>query len=359
VRVALLGIKTLPALAGADRVVEQFLDHASDTHEYTVYLVRDRDQPTLQCVGNRHYVYVPALRGKHTRAPSYFLSACAHYLLRGRQDVVHVHNSDFGVFIPVLRLRRGTLVVGTLHGDPYLRRKWGPIARRLLRLSEWVFMRSCDVVTSVAPRSDPSIVTIPNGFESGPESDAELPPEIRSLRDGFLMFACGRLDSTKGAHHLLAAYKKLADAPPLLVIGDFGHDPAYSARIDQAAAQDSRICVYRGLLKRAALFSALRRCSIFIFPSEIEAMSMMLLEAIASDRLVVCSDIPENVEVVGADYPFLFRSRDTADLERVLARALSVPDGRALASDLRKRVAAKYQWPAIAARYEQLYERAR
>src|SRR5437879_760432 len=93
-RVAVLGIKRLPALAGADRVVEQLLDHPSPRHQYTVYLVRDA--PALADTSSRRYVYLPALKGKYLRAPSYFFLCCVHCLIFGGYDVVHVHNSDFG-----------------------------------------------------------------------------------------------------------------------------------------------------------------------------------------------------------------------------------------------------------------------
>src|SRR4051794_17238777 len=101
-RIAVFGIKTLPAYAGADRVVEQVLAHVPDGHDVTVYLVRGPEQ--LSCTEDRHYVYIPALRGKHTRAFTFFLLSTLHFLVKGHADVAHVNHSDFGLFCPLLKL---------------------------------------------------------------------------------------------------------------------------------------------------------------------------------------------------------------------------------------------------------------
>src|SRR5438105_4161482 len=98
-RVAVLGIKRLPAFAGADRVVEHLLDSSSSRHTYTIYLLRDGGR-TLCCTTTRRYVYIRALKGKHLQAPTYFLLCCLHYLVKGDYDLAHVHNSDFGVLCP-------------------------------------------------------------------------------------------------------------------------------------------------------------------------------------------------------------------------------------------------------------------
>jgi glycosyltransferase involved in cell wall biosynthesis len=359
-RVAVLGIKNLPAFAGADRVVEHLLEHLSPDHEYTVYLVKD-GRPHVRCGPNRRYVYIPALKGKHLRAVSYFFLCCVHYLFKGDYDVAHVHNSDFGIFSPLLKLKRGVRVVGTFHGDPYKRDKWSGPAKSLLRVSEWLFVRSCDTLTSVSAEKRVGrrpIHYIPNGVDqTAADSDSPSPHDAVDLHGGYVMFACGRLDRTKGLHHLLSAYADVPTEKSLLVVGDFSHDAEYSAAIERGAAADSRIVLHRELLDRQKLFSVLRHCSVFVFPSEFEAMSMMLLEAVACEKLVVCSDIPANIAVVGGDYPFLFRSQDPASLRAVLERALDASASGWDPRPLLERVTSTYRWDVIAADYERLYER--
>jgi glycosyltransferase involved in cell wall biosynthesis len=354
-RVAVLGIKRLPAFGGADLPAE---------HEYTVYLIRGAG-PMLVDNGNRRYVYVPAVGGKHLRPFTYFLFCSLHFLFRGRYDVAHVHNSDFGVFCFLLKAKPGVRVIGTFHGDPYERGKWGRAAKLYLRTSELCFVRSCDALTSVAiskkvPRR--AVHYIPNGVDPWTPANGEntFPYEELGLEKArYVMFACGRLDSTKGLHHLLRAYAHLSDlaaADRLLVVGDFSHDAEYSRRVVEEAASDPRVVLHTELLERDALLEAIHSSSAFVFPSEVEGMSMMLLEAIAAARVVVCSDIPENLAVVGSDYPFLFESGNVACLGAVLTRALEAPvNGDDIRSALAETTAG-FRWDAIAAEYGRLYQ---
>jgi glycosyltransferase involved in cell wall biosynthesis len=364
-RIAVLGIKRLPASAGADRVVEQLLEHLSPENHYTVYLLRD-GSPKLQCTADRHYVYVPALKGKHLCAASYFLLCCVHYIAVGRYDVVHVHNSDFGLFCPLLKLKRKIRVVGTFHGDPAKRDKWGRLAKLALTVSEAMFVRCCDALSSVSVEKrvpERAVQYIPNGIEAqslpaagdtAPE-DVRL-PELGLLESDFIMFACGRLDRTKGLHHLLAAYRNCHRDERLLVVGDFSHDAKYSKSIIAAAADDERVVLYKRLLDKPTLTSVLRRCKVFVFPSEVEGMSMMLLEAIASGALVVSSDIPANLAVIGEDYPYTFCSGDPAGLCSALELALDRSNGRRETQVLRERITSTFRWENIALAYEKLYE---
>jgi glycosyltransferase involved in cell wall biosynthesis len=360
-RIAILGIKHLPASAGADRVVEQLLGHLSDRHHYTVYLARNTDSP-VACDARASYVHVPALRGKYLRAPSYFLLCCVHYLLLGRYDLVHVHNSDFGLFCPLLKLKRRTPIVGTFHGDPALRAKWNRLAKAMLRISEAIFVRCCDALTSVSVEKrvrGRMVEHIPNGIGSAPApldvGGASLLSTV-GLRDReFVMFACGRLDRTKGLHHLLVAYRDIPSAPRLLVVGDFSHDAGYSNAVESAAADDERVILHPALLDERSLVDVISRCSVFVFPSEVEGMSMMLLEAIAAGALVVCSDIAANLAVVGDDYPHVFRSRDTGGLRIALEEALGRADCSPETQRLRETVAREFRWDRIADAYDTVY----
>lgn len=359
--IAVLGIKTLPASAGADRVVEKLLENFGPEHSYTVYLRADA-RVTLSCTERVRYVYVPALGGKHLAPFSYFALCTLHYLSKGRYDLAHVHNSDFGIFCALLRLKRGVPVMGTFHGDPYLRRKWGRLARMFLRLSERFFTQFSNGLSSVSRLKTSAVGLVggrrvrylPNGVDAywnAPIPSTFDPSTLGVERGRYTLFACGRLDSTKGLHRLIEAYRRVDRTEKLLAIGDFTHDVAYSERVRALAAEDDRVVLLERLLDREQLMQVVRGCRVFVFPSEIEAMSMMLLEAISCKRPVVCSDIPENLTVVGEDYPLAYGTYDTADLAKRLESALSEPD-QSGAERLFDACMRRFSWPRIAADYE-------
>ncbi len=363
--VAILGIKTLPAVAGADRVVEKLLENFSGENDYWIYLRKDTSSKTV-CHDNLHFIHVPALSGKHLGSFSYFFLCCVHYLLKGRYDLAHVHNSDFGFFVPLLRLKFRVPILGTFHGDPYTRQKWGRFAKFYLRLSERFFVQFCHRLSSVSRFkgrvnglwSSKQVDYIPNGVdpyfqESHPES-LDL-ADMALMPGAYVLFACGRLDSTKGLHHLLSAWESVDTPLKLCVVGDFTHDAAYSARVDARIAADASIVAQRRLLGREALLELVRNCKLFVFPSEYEAMSMMLLEAISCKRPVLCSDIPANRELLVPDYPYLHRTKDSDSLAERLQAALTDTRLEDWSSRLYERCMHEYAWDSIASAYESLY----
>jgi glycosyltransferase involved in cell wall biosynthesis len=369
--VAVLGIKAIPAVAGADRVVEQLLENFSPSNDYWVYLRADspRVPPAKR---NVHFVLLPALKGKHVGAFSFFFICSLHYLWQRHYDVAHVHNSDFGLFTLLLQLKRNVPVLGTFHGDPYTRQKWGLGARLFLRFSERCFVQFCDRLTSVSkfkahgrgfgPRES-SIDYVPNGINDASVSEAFADPLLAAQRlhpRSYVLFACGRLDPTKGLHHLLDAYERANPQERLLIIGDFTHDREYSANVERRIAEisgtTSRVCVVRTLLPRERLLRVLGSARLFVFPSEYEAMSMMLLEAVSSRTPVLCSDIPENLAVVGEHYPYTHRTRDVAALTQKLREALREPAWQPLTEELYARCMREFSWPVIARRYEHIYD---
>ena len=369
-QIAVLGSKSLPAFAGADRVAENIVQHlpADGGTRCHVYVVRTPAQPrAFDFAPNIRVIPIPALAGKHSKATTFFILSALHCALVLRPDLAHVHDSAFGPFAWILRvLRPGLPLLGTFHGNPYERAKWGRFAKAFLRFSESAFIRACHALTTVArakvadvqARARTPIEFIPNGVDPAPAIPATGLAEKHGLVPGaYLMFAAGRMDPTKGLHHLLDAYDRLRLGLPLLVVGGFeGHNQGYSEQLLARCRATEHVVLLPKLLTQPELFELVAGARLFVFPSEIEAMSMMLLEVVSCGVPVLASDIAENVEVVGADYPWLFRNADPAHLAEKLAQFLRAGPGPEIAA-LRARCAREFNWTAIALRYLAWYRR--
>ena len=369
-KIAVLGSKSLPAFAGADRVAENILHHlpADDGNRYHLYVVRTPAQPrAFDFAPNLRVIPIPALNGKHSKATTFFFLSALHCALVLRPEFAHVHDSAFGPFAWILRLLRPRMpLLGTFHGNPYERAKWSRFAKGFLRFSEFAFIRACRALTTVArakvadvqARSRTPIEFIPNGVNPTPAiPQTGLAAKHGLIPGQYLMFAAGRMDPTKGLHHLLDAYDRLKPDLPLLVVGGFeGHNQGYSEQLLARCRAVPRLVLIPELLTQPELFELVAGAKLFVFPSEIEAMSMMLLEVISCGVPVLASDIAENVEVTGADYPWLFRNADSADLAEKLARFLRAGPGPEIDA-LRARCGREFNWTAIALRYLALYPR--
>ncbi len=366
-RIAHLGSKGIPSKGGTERVVEAIARRqAAAGHRVTVYGSR------LVCssgmVDGVRVLALPTVAHKYLGPVWLQLAGAAHALACGDYDVVHVHGAENGFVVPLLRLRYP--VVTTNHGPAYLREKWSGAAKALIRAADGLSVRPATCATAVsavqatelARRYRREVIAIPNGVdpdEPVDEQEAERLLAGLGLRPGeYLLFAAARVDPTKGCHTLLEALGKLPDPPPLLVVGDLYHAPGYEERL-RALASDLPVTFIPRLDAKPVVLGLLRGARLFVFPSEVEAMSMMLLEALCQDAPTLASDIPENTSILPSGFA-VFRSGDAdalaAGLRELLAADPEARRGEAAAAH--DWVSARYAWDEIARNYDAVYRQA-
>ena len=131
----------------------------------------------------------------------------------------------------------------------------------------------------------------------------------------------------------------------LVLAGGSSHSDAY---VEELRATSRRAFAFCPGSRDADLEELLSHAAVFVLPSEIEGLSLALLDAMAAGVCVLTSDIPENREVVdGAG--FTFQRGDAADLERMLDVLVHDPELRRQAAIReRERVQSHYLWPEIA-----------
>jgi glycosyltransferase involved in cell wall biosynthesis len=365
-RIAIIGIKDIPATAGADRVIESLLSRFEGRpFHLSVYLRKNGNRPTPPTLENVDFVQLPCLKGKHLSAFSLFIVSALHALTKGRYDFVHVHNVDAGFICPLLRLRYP--VISTSHGQPYLRKKWGAFAKLTLKFSEKLLLKFSNYVTSVSLplaesyKRDFGIQAqyLPNGVDSNPEVDLKAAlsvlEEYHMGRGEFILFVAGRIDETKGLHLLLDALDITDLEVPTLIIGDFSHDPLYSKRVLDRIRSRPNTSAITHLLDKATLLGVLSQSRMFVFPSFVEAMSMILLEAASVAVPIICSDIPENVSVLPNDRAMFFHSGSSDSLADTLSQALMNPKLPDLGLSAQEYVKETFSWSRIADEYQELY----
>lgn len=362
-RIAHIGSKGIPSKGGTERVVEGIATRHAREHRVTVY-GSSRVCSTAMYQGVR-VLAIPALAAKHAGPVLLQLRVVMHALTRGHYDVVHVHASENGFVVPLLRLRYP--VVTTNHGPAYEREKWGAVARRLIRANERFSVKWATVATAVAAnqaellsdRCQRPVEHVPNGVD--PDEPIAIDRALAMLDDHgltrgkYVLFAGARVDPTKGCHTLLEACHLLEAPPPVLVIGDLGHAPGYEAKL-RKLAEGLPVTFMPRLDDKAVLMGLLQNCRVFVFPSTVEAMSMMLLEALAVGTVGIASDISENTAILPEGYP-TFAAGDAGALRRQLESVLAWDERKRRLHEGRGRkwVHERYDWDQIAAQYEEIY----
>ena len=124
------------------------------------------------------------------------------------------------------------------------------------------------------------------------------------------------------------------DTPVKLVLaGGSSHSEAYTRRLRQHQSDKVRVLDW---VSGEALDELLTNAMLFVLPSDLEGLSLALLDAMGAGVCVLASDIPENRELVeGAG--FTFRSGDQNDLERMLRLLISEPEIRKAAASQSQR----------------------
>jgi glycosyltransferase involved in cell wall biosynthesis len=178
----------------------------------------------------------------------------------------------------------------------------------------------------------------------------------RGLRPGEYVLFAARLVPEKGAHYLISAFRRLATQHKLVIAGDWSQSGAYHRRLLDLAGDDPRI-LFLGNVRGRLLEELFSNAAVFVQPSELEGLSIGLIEAMSYGMQCVASDIPENREVVG-DAALLFRNKDADDLERVLGQSLQYPvAAMEMGTRARSRVQALFSWDRVVDQLEELYQR--
>ena len=277
-------------------------------------------------------------------------------------DVYHLHSVVAGAFAPVLR-PKGALCVLQMHGVEWQRSRWGFAAKNVLKTLERASFSSADIITAVSKTQcdyykasySAHCEFIPTAADIKEFAPAQLVSEM-GLRSGEYILFAARLVPEKGAHHLIQAYRRLTTPFPLIIAGDAPTAGGYVEQLRKLAEGDSRIR-FIGRVQGRLLEELFSNAALFVQPSELEGLSIGLIEAMSYGIPCLSSDIPENREVLG-DAGFTFRNKDVADLEKQMAAALSdVAKAAEVGAAGRKRAEEFFSWDRVVDQLENLYTR--
>ena len=141
--------------------------------------------------------------------------------------------------------------------------------------------------------------------------------------DARLVAYVGRMVETKGLRELLAAFAELAAGDPRVELALVGHGvmDAELRALAAASGLGERIH-FPGGMEPSGVARWLAACNVLALPSWSEGYPNVLVEAIASGRPVVASDVGGAAEIVAPGNGLLVPPRDAPALAAALAEAL-------------------------------------
>jgi glycosyltransferase involved in cell wall biosynthesis len=327
-------------------------------HEVTIYC-RTYFTPLQREHHGMKLIRLPTMRSKHFETMVHTFLSTVHAAF-SRCDIVHYHALGPALFSFVPRLF-GKKTVVTVQGLDWKRKKWGRFAASVLRLGERAAIQFPDATMSVSR-------TLQEHYQSRYQAETTYVPNGTILRNrcqpsrlktwgletGRYILFLGRFSPEKNCELLIEAYKKLDTSVKLVLAGGSSYADEYADKLREHG--DDRICML-DWVSGEALEELLTNAMLFVLPSDIEGLSLALLDAMGAGVCVLASDIPENREVVeGAG--FTFRRGDKDDLRRMLGLLISSERIRKMAERAaRQRIREGYLGPGIVEQIEEVYRK--
>jgi glycosyltransferase involved in cell wall biosynthesis len=241
-----------------------------------------------------------------------------------RPDILHIHSVGPALFTPLARAL-GLRVVVTHHLANYEAKKWGPIARSILRLGERAGMRYANgriaVSAGLASRMTRTygvpVIAIPNGIGAPRRLEATAVLSGFGLEPRRYILTVARIDEQKRQLDLINAFARLgATGWKLAIVGDSDYSSEYARAVARTAAETPGV-VLLGYQSGDALAELYTHAGLFVLPSSHEGQPIAALEAISYRCPVILSDIPAHREIATSSAE-LVRVGDVATLAKRL-----------------------------------------
>jgi glycosyltransferase involved in cell wall biosynthesis len=244
-----------------------------------------------------------------------------------KADVLHIHAIGPALLTPFARLL-GLKVVVTHHGPDYDRRKWGKLAKFLLKAGEYLGVKYAneiivissvinDIVRKKYNRTNAHLIF--NGVPAPVKILSTDYIESLGLQKRQYILAMGRFVPEKGFDLLINAFAKM-DKPKyqLVIAGDADHETSYSIQLKKEAQKHG--IVLTGFITGAKLQELVTHTALFVLPSYHEGLPIALLEAMSYNLDVLVSDIPANI-AIGLPTECYFHAGSVRDLTEHLSKA--------------------------------------
>jgi glycosyltransferase involved in cell wall biosynthesis len=172
--------------------------------------------------------------------------------------------------------------------------------------------------------------------------------EYANLGEEKYLLYVGRLHRSKGIEDLISAFVSLPrkfSEYELLIIGSGPNE----SRLKQLVEKNSPKVKFLGNLPNKEVRKYFSKCTVFILPSYFEGFGIVILEALASGKPVIASNIMGPREIINHGFDgFLFEKGNVQELRKYLERVLSDKKLREkIGRNARKTVEDKYSFEKI------------
>ncbi len=371
-RIATLGHKRIPSREGGIEIVVEELSTRMVQlgHSVTCYNRKGHHVSGAEFDGEVKPEYkgvklktVPTIEKKGLAAVTSSLFASL-FAAVGSYDVVHIHAEGPAFFCWLPKLFRKRVIV-TVHGIDWQREKWKSGfgsefihcgEKNAVKYADEIIVLSKGVQEYFQKEYGRKTVFIPNGVNRPEVVDADLITKRFDLHKNEYFLFLGRLVPEKGIRYLIEAFKEVKTDKKLVIAGGASDTDEFTQELKKLAESDRRI-IFTGFVQGKMLDELYSNAYVYVLPSDLEGMSLSLLEAMSYGNCCVVSDIAECTEVV-EDKAVIFKKSNVADLREKLQECCfdgkKVEEYKETAADF---ICRKYDWNNVVEKTLGIYRR--
>jgi glycosyltransferase involved in cell wall biosynthesis len=320
--IAVIGLKGLPAFGGAATVGENLIAHLKEDYDFTIYSVSSHTHLKTGFYKGYNQIVFSAVKHQKLNTLLYYIKSAIHAFFIGKYDLIHLHHSDATFILLLLRIKYKVVV--TTHGVHNLGmlQKWAKY-KQLFKFQIKFMLPLANKISCVSKTEQKwlskyygiNAIFIPNGIST----------KFQKATTNFtysVFFGAGRIIQSKGCDSLLMALNNINFSEKVAIAGEINQTPDYKELILQLS--NNLDVTFLGLIKdKNELLGHIHSSKLFIYPSERESMSMMLLEAASVKTPIICSEIIENRDIFSDDEVLFFTLEKMNDLDNKIKWALN------------------------------------
>ncbi len=172
-----------------------------------------------------------------------------------------------------------------------------------------------------------------------------------------ILLNVSRLIERKGQLDLVNAIPAILKEYPNTVLLIAGHG-VFEEKLNKRAKELGIEDEVKVLGRRPDVPQLLAIADLFVYPSYFEGLPGALIEAMLSEKMIVCSDIPENMECVNEDSAIIFERGNVQELtKKVLEVMGNEAKYKKLGEKAREIAVNKFDIDQIAQEYEKTYNK--
>jgi len=176
------------------------------------------------------------------------------------------------------------------------------------------------------------------------------------ITDKRILLNVSRLIERKGQLDMVNAMPAILEKYPNTVLLIAGHG-VFEEKLNNRAKELGIEDEVKVLGRRPDVPQLLAIADFFVYPSYFEGLPGALIEAMLSEKIIVCSNIPENMECVDEDSAIIFERGNVQELTKKLLEVMDNKQGyKKLGERAREIAANKFDIDQIASEYEKTYD---